>query len=387
MTRHLFSAMMLCLVWGSFPLPMRGQEASEAKKESLQEALEAIRIAHSLPGLMAGHFTLDGELELGVVGVRKASTNAPLRPDDRMHLGSCTKSMTATLIGILIDEGKLSFGTRLAEVFADDPQVVESPWGETTVDQLLRHSSGAVANPPWGRFASPGAEVVATRREILHWLTRQRRTSDAVGKFHYSNLGYVVLGHILETLRGHSWEDEMRQRLFDPLGMETAGFGPPTKAADGDAPWGHRSMFGVLMANEIDNPPALGPAGTVHASMADWTRYLRVHLMQDPAKAGVLPIGAETLARLHRAHEGETYAGGWVCGDRDWAGGRILNHNGSNTQWYCVVFLAPEQQRGIFAASNFGLEAADPCDAALQCLLKRFPARRTEKVHSSKGSK
>jgi hypothetical protein len=87
-----------------------------------------------------------------------------------------------------------------------------------------------------------------------------------------------------------------------------------------------------------------------------------------------LPLRAETLARLHRAHEGETYAAGWICGERDWAGGRILVHNGSNTYWFCVVFLAPEQQRGFFAASNIGLSAAQPCDLAIQALIKQFPA-------------
>jgi CubicO group peptidase (beta-lactamase class C family) len=339
---------------------------------TFKEALESIRKEHALPGLIAGEFHLDGRLELEAVGFRRADRNDALQIDDPMHLGSCTKSMTATLIGILVDEGQLQFESRLDEIFPEDPLVTESEWKDTTVDQLLRHTSGAPANPPWDQFTDGSQDVVQLRQGILHWMVQQRRKPEAVGKFEYSNLGYCVLGHILEKRRGTAWETEIRERLFEPLGMTSAGFGPPSQSRAETTPVGHVSALGWKVVLDTDNPPALGPAGTVHASMEDWAKYLRVHLMDDPSTAGVLPIRAATLARLQTPREGESYAAGWVCGDRDWAGGRILMHNGSNTVWYCVVFLAPEQKRGVFAASNLGLPAALPCDLALQEVIKRF---------------
>ncbi len=349
------------------------QDPQPTAKPSFAEALESIRTEHGLPGLIAGCFSLDGDPELVAVGRRKASLPDPLQSEDPMHLGSCTKSMTATLIGMLVDEGKLAWDTRLVDVFADDPLVVNSPWGEATIDQLLRHTSGAPANPPWSLFSSPTNDIVNRRAEVMHWLTKRSRKPKAIGEFLYSNLGYAVLGHVIEKLRGCSWEDEIRTRLFEPLEMSSAGFGPPTHAHPGAAPWGHINAFGMTIADEIDNPPVLGPAGTVHASMGDWIKYLRVHLMTDPAGAGVLPIRAETLAYLHRAHEGESYVGGWVCDEKPWAGGPILMHNGSNRHWYCVVFLALEQKRGILAACNMGGDAVEPCDQALQLVLQKFP--------------
>jgi CubicO group peptidase (beta-lactamase class C family) len=344
--------------------------------------LEQIRKRHAIPSLIAGHFTLDGDLQLEVCGVRNVGTRQPLQSDDPMHLGSCTKSMTALLIGLLVDEGLLRWDSQLREIFSDDTQITDSPWADVTVDQLMHHVSGAVANPPWDRFNEADKPIVDQRRAVLHWMAQQPRSAESIGQFTYSNLGYMVLGHIIEQIRHHSWEDEIEQRLFAPLGITTAGFGPPSKSKNQDAPWGHVNMLGVMLATETDNVPALGPAGTVHMSMRDWAKYLRLHLHPDglsqptpnqPDREPPIPIRRETLQHLHTPGPQQGYAGGWTVADRPWAGGRILTHNGSNTFWYCVVFLAPEQGRGVFAASNYGLGAMQPCDEALQWLIKTYP--------------
>jgi CubicO group peptidase (beta-lactamase class C family) len=340
--------------------------------EELETSLEQLRAKHKLPGLIAGHFTLAGDQDLGAVGLRRFGSEQRLRVDDPMHLGSCTKSMTATLFGLLADEGKIKFDTTLGEVFRDDPKVTGSAWKDATMLQFICHTSGAEPNPPWNQFAGPIEDSLAIRHDILHWLVGRPRDEKSVGTFTYSNLGYAVLGHAIEKIRGHAWEQEIQQRLFEPLGMKSAGFGPPSKQV-ADAPWGHQIVDDRTIATEGDNPPSLGPAGTIHASMGDWIKYLRVHLMTDPKKECGLPLTSKTLKQLQRPAKGSEYAGGWVCGERTWAAGRILMHNGSNTYWYCVVFLAPRQRRGILAASNLGLSAEKPCDEALQLMLRRHP--------------
>jgi CubicO group peptidase (beta-lactamase class C family) len=354
---------------------------SQDANTSSTEQLDTIRKHHGLPGLIAGHFTLDGDLELEVSGVRKSGSREALQEDDPMHLGSCTKSMTAVLIGLLVDEGKLRWDSTLAEVFDDDETVKSSAWADTTVSQLLHHVSGAVTSTPWTTFNDPSIPVTQQRRRVLHWMMKQPRNAASVGQFTYSNLGYMVLGHIVEEIRQQSWEEEIQQRLFDPLDIKSAGFGPPSLSKGPDVPWGHTNLAGVTLATELDNPPVLGPAGTTHMSMKDWVKYLRLHLVSDAegadasdADALPIPIRRETLRFLHTPGPKEGYAGGWIVSERPWAGGRILTHNGSNTVWYCVVFLAPEQKRGIFSASNYGLGSAKACDEALQSMLRTHPA-------------
>lgn len=350
--------------------------AQQSTQDDPAKELESIRAAYGLPGLIAGHFSLNGEPDVVAVGERRSGSREKLQLDDRMHLGSCTKSMTAVLIGLLVDEGKLRWNSTLGDVFADDPRVVNSDWSSATVEQLLHHLSGAPANPPWGNFGDPSIAVIEQRRNILHWMTDQPRKPESIGTFLYSNLGYMVLGHIVEAIRGQSWEREIQERLFEPLELQSAGFGPPSKAHGDGMPWGHRNVLGVMLATDMDNPPALGPAGTVHMSLPDWIKYLRLHLLPDDEASEEawdppIPLRRETLRALHTPATNETYAGGWIVSEREWAGGRILTHNGSNTFWFCVVFLAPEQKRGMLAASNYGLAAAQACDDALQWMLKK----------------
>ena len=105
------------------------------------------------------------------------------------------------------------------------------------------HTGGASANPPWGQFDGPVDNALAIRREIVHWLVERPRRDESIGTFNYSNLGYTILGHAIEKIRGHAWEVEIRKRLFEPLGMKSVGFGPPSKQ-DAEAPWGHAMLFG-----------------------------------------------------------------------------------------------------------------------------------------------
>jgi len=101
-------------------------------------------------------------------------------------------------------------------------------------------------------------------------------------KYLYSNLGYVVAGYMLEKLTGRDWETLIREEIFLPLAMESAGFGPPAaispqsgnENAPITAPWGHAPEPVPPDYKYADNPAALGPAGTVHASLMDLEKYI-----------------------------------------------------------------------------------------------------------------
>ena len=101
---------------------------------------------------------------------------------------------------------------------------------------------------------------------------------------------------MMEKKTGKSWEDLMTKEIFQPLGMTTAGFLAPGSPNDVNQPWGHTDVSGQRVANKGDNPAALGPAGTVHASLADWAKFARLHL---DGSEGSLSLSASALTRLH----------------------------------------------------------------------------------------
>ena len=153
-----------------------------------------------------------------------------------------------------------------------------------------------------------------------------------------------------------SWEELITERLFRPLGMDTAGFGAPASDGKTDAPWGHIWKSGTLQSiapgPQADNPWAISPAGKVHCSVLDLARYAQFHLA---GEQGDTPwLKHEAFTKLHTPIPGQEYAFGWNAVSRSWAGGTALQHTGSNTQWFSNLWLAPRKQFAVIALTNVG---------------------------------
>jgi CubicO group peptidase (beta-lactamase class C family) len=193
-------------------------------------------------------------------------------------------------------------------------------------------------------------------------------------KYQYANYGYTIAGAMCERVTGKSWEDLMRDELFTPLGMTTAGFGSPGTAEAVDQPWGHGGIFGpkaIAPGPQADNPAVIGPAGTVHCSLADWAKYAAFHLRGSRGEEPRLP--ADVFQKLHTPLPGDEddYAFGWIVTERDWAGGKALMHAGSNTMWFALIWLAPQRDEAYLAATNVGSNTAFlACDSAIVKLIE-----------------
>lgn len=335
--------------------------------------LEPIRARHELPGLVAAIVDRDGAAAVGACGVRARGDEAALKTTDRMHLGSCTKAMTATLCAKLVDAKELAWTTTIGASFADWGDAVDAGWKDVTLEQLLTHRAGVprdVEPALWARLFS-SKDAPRAQREQLARGTFAKPPKHAPGAaFEYSNTGIAIAGLMAERATKKDWEELMRAELFAPLGMSTAGFGAPGKTGVIDEPRGHRAngKF-VEVGPGSDNPPAIGPGGTVHASIGDWAEFAALHLRG--VKDGGLDIAASTFARMHAppADGLEPYAMGWMALERRW-GGRVLTHSGSNTMWFCVAWLSPEKEFGVLVATNqAGDSATKACDEAAAALI------------------
>lgn len=191
----------------------------------------------------------------------------------------------------------------------------------------------------------------------------------------YSNAGYMMAGFALEASTGKSWETSMNEDLFAPLGMDSCGFGAPATVDMLDAPWGHILQNDQRVPIEPglsgDNPPSLGPAGTVHCSMADWGKFLFVHLAG--ARGEPTLLSAASIERLHTPPENGDYAGGWGVGERPWAGGLVLTHSGTNTTFFATTWLAPVRNTTMVVVTNIGGDdAAAAVNEAFGPLIEMF---------------
>ena len=324
--------------------------------------------------------TVDGDLAAAAVsGERRRDSGIPVTVGDRWHMGSITKSMTATLLAVLEEDGLLSADDALTASLPD----VEMAAGRSacTPAHLMTHTAGVAANFPaesqdvWPETAE---ELVAERRRFVADALAEEPASPCGERFLYSNVGYTIAGHIAETLAGEPYETLLPNRVFAPLALTSAGFGAPKGEDPDQEPLGH----GVLpngtrvpvdpFVTRADNTPLIAPAGTVHMTIGDLARYGAAHLDGEYGSDPVL-LSRSSWRRLHAPFLNR-YARGWVRYERDWAGGPVIWHNGSNTLWYALLMLLPARNMTLAFVTNDGAVAA--ADAAFWELARELTAWR-----------
>jgi CubicO group peptidase (beta-lactamase class C family) len=345
--------------------------ATFPESKDMSHAIETIRQKHDFPAL-AAVVVKDGQIcDRVAVGVRKWGDLTPVTTNDVFHIGSCTKAMTATLTAMLIEEGKLSWDTTIADVFPELKGQMDKQYEIVTVEQLLTHRGGVPGTPPaaaWQRAWEQKGTPAQQRREFIEAILSQPPAAPPGTKMIYSNQGYAIIGAMLEKLTGTPWETLITDRLFKPLHMDSAGFGPPGKVGAVDQPWGHTRKLTTIQPLQSDNPPAIAPGGRVHCSLDDLARFTIFHMQRG---GGLLK--PETLVKLHTPPAGSDYACGWVVLKRGWAGGNALTHNGSNTMWYVVMWLAPEKNFSVIAATNIaGPDAEQGCDEVAAAMIQNW---------------
>jgi CubicO group peptidase (beta-lactamase class C family) len=339
------------------------------------QILEPIRKKHDLPALAVA-VVKDGKIcDRAAVGVRKYGDPTPVTIDDKFHIGSCTKSMTATLTAMFIEEGKLRWNSTVAEALPDLKGKMDKQYETVKVEQLLTHRGGVPGNPPpaawseaWLKKGTPREQ----RSKFVAAVLGQPPEAKPGTRFIYSNQGYAIVGVMLEKIADKPWETLVTERLFEPLKMKSAGFGVPGTMGKLDQPWGHVRQGTKITPIQSDNPPAIGPAGIVHCSLEDMARYTMIHLGHG---AGDTLLKPESFRKLHTPPDSADYACGWGIAKRGWAGGNALMHAGSNTQWFLVMWLAPEKNFSVVAATNIaGPDAEKGCDEVAAAMIKKWLA-------------
>jgi CubicO group peptidase (beta-lactamase class C family) len=257
----------------------------------------------------------------------------------------------------------------IGNVFPDLAPSMPEPLRAVTVRHLLSHRSGLPADIFWGLAPKEGT-TRERRLAVVRMLASVKLVAEPGAKFVYSNLGYVIAGAMAEKTADASWEDLMKERLFRPLGMTSAGFGGLGTPGEIDEPWPHGADGKPAETNgpDRDNPPLLGPAGTVHCTLGDWAKFVADQLRGARGEKALLK--PETYKELHTAPFGGFYALGWLVAQREWGGGTVLNHNGSNALNYAVAWVAPLRDFAVLVVTNQGGPAAvKACDEASGALV------------------
>lgn len=327
----------------------------DALDEVLRDALDAWNV----PGVAVAVVHNDKVVYLKGFGVRKLGGKEPVTPDTVFPIASCTKTFTTLAMAMLVDEGKLAWDDpvrkhldyfRLGDPLAD---------AQVTLRDLVCHRTGLASRDElW--YRAPWSLEERIRKAGKLPLDRSFRSA-----FQYQTTLFGAAGVAAGRAGGGTWEELVRRRVVEPLGMKSVTFttGPALKAADHAA--GHRKRRGGRVEPidwyPIDEPD---PAGSMNASVRDLSRFLRLQL--GGTWQGRRLVSAEELAETHtpqvpirlagfaRALNPDTlqlsYGMGWVV--QDHRGHLLVMHGGAIDGFRAHLTLVPHARLGIALLNN-----------------------------------
>ena len=365
--------------------------------QALGPVLESFLDKYGLPALGVAVIKGGRVIAIGAVGTRKAGEKIPVTTGDRFHIGSDTKAMTSLLAAMLVEEKRLRWDSTVEEIFPELKKSIAPGWGSVTLEQLLSHTSGLPADNE--RFVNLMGESLFRGNDDLKdmryymlskWITEPVAAAPR-RQFAYSNMGYIMAGAMIERITGRSWEELVTERVFVPLRLRSAGFGPQSTMGRIDAPLPHKVINGkmkpMLAGPNADNPLMLGPAGTVHMSLEDFARWAVWNLAR--GKRGPSLIRPETFAKLTTpvidvpmkkdsapgTPSRGRYGLGWGEVVYEWAKGPFIYHGGSNNMNLAHILLQPDSDFGMVLMTNISGKKADEAFFALEEeLYRRFGA-------------
>ena len=212
-------------------------------------------------------------------GYRDVEKKLPVTPATLFSIGSITKSFTVTTLGMEVDEGKVDWDKPVREYLPGlrmfEPTVTE----QLTLRDMVTHRSGLPRHDLVWYTSDFGREDLIRRLQYLEPNKPLRYT------FQYNNLMFMTAGYLAGRLDGLSWEDVVRKRILNPLGMNGTTYSYKVSQNSPDFAFGYRK--GRDLAAEVKRIPfdaqcpdgcAMGPAGEINSSAADMSKYLLLHL-------------------------------------------------------------------------------------------------------------
>ena len=374
----LVSVLLVASLNGSFARAQSERAQSERAQsfdlENLLPDLETERQKWKLPAVGVAIVTSESTPLLNVTGFRKLGADEKVTTQDLWHLGSCGKAMTATMIARLVQSNQLRWDMSLEEVFPELESRMNDRLKGVTLVQLLSHTSSIDANFETSRYVEE-ADLMAARYRVVQDAIAEKFDRQP-GDFHYSNWGYTVAAAMAERVTKKTWETLMREEVFVPLKMTSAGFGGTGTIGQIDQPWPHNRLGIPVSSNgpAMDNVPTMGPAGTIHMTLSDWAKFIAEHLKGGRGEGAYL--SSEHFAVLHRVVSND-YALGWGVETRDW-GGKVLTHSGDNTMNHAVVWASPEKDFAVLVVTN-RTSAERAVDAFCAKLIRAWLVARLKK--------
>lgn len=293
-------------------------------------------------------------------GQRDEARDLPVTTQTLFPIASCTKAFTTASLAILADQGKLDWDTPVREYIPGFKLYDSFASERVTPRDLVSHRTGLPRHDlVWYH------NTTATRQELFERLRYLEPTKDLRSHWQYQNLMYMAAGYLVEVLSGQSWEEFVRQHLFEPLDMRSSSFDVvqiSKEASDYSHPYRE-------VGDEVKEIPfyaaqaAIAPAGAIVSNVTEMSNWVLMHLNQGTYK-GTKIISEAQVRQMHTPQmivpqvsqypemPYASYAMGW--GVEPYRGHPMVDHSGGIDGFRSLTTLFPRENIGIVVLSNLG---------------------------------
>lgn len=333
----------------------------------LRDKLAAVCGENHLPALAAAVVYRGQVVAASAVGVRKVGDRTPVQRDDGFQIGSVTKALTSSLVARCVEQRQIAWDTTIAEMFPELVPTMNPAYPKVTVGQLLAHMSGMPYSPatPESVTDGRGSNTLQRRYEYVKAALADPPEAAPGTKYIYGG-GPILVACYLERKLGQSYEQLLREQVFEPLGMEHSGFGDAARPGRVNAPWQHVDAGGHFIPVAPDPAfaeQARAPVGrNVYCSIIDLARFAAMHLNGEHGRSDYL--APATFHALHVPEAGAPdYGYGWCTSADCWAGKNTIWHNGCNGHNYADITIGVDRDFAVITLINAWKENDGPSHA------------------------
>ena len=334
--------------------------SSSPALEGIEAYIQSVVQEWRVPGVGIGVIK-DGELLLAQgFGKRNVAANLEATSRTLFAIGSCSKAFTAAAAAILVDEGRLDWDTPVRAYYPAfklaDPVATE----RTTIRDMLCHRTGLA------RYDMAWHNSLASRKAIVESLQYCEATRDFRSVWQYQNMIYATVGYLIEVISGQTWEEFVRQRILEPLGMSSTNFSAAVSQQSADFALPYQEIEGEIKQTAFyERFAGTGPAGSINSNILDMAQWLRFFLNKGKDGAGKQLVSEAQFSQLIQPHmvipdhpmlprhpeeSYGTYALGWQVSS--YRGHTVVSHTGGVDGFTCQVCFLPDDGVGTIVLTN-----------------------------------
>jgi len=351
--RKIFFVLFLVLTLQSFTQP-----PTDPRLKGLDTFALRLLKEWNAPGVTIAVIEKNKVIYTGGFGYRDYEKKLPVTENTLFAIGSCTKAFTASILGMLEKEGKVSIDKPVRDYLPELVFKNDYTNKHATLRDMMCHRTGL----PRHDYSWYGS--TASRNELLERVRYQEPTFELREKYQYNNFMFMAQGIVIEKLTGKSWEDNMREKIFKPLGMNNTNMSVIDMEKATDRSLAYSSADNKIKAIPYRNIDAIGPAGSINSCAKDMANWL-ITWINDGKFNGkeIIPAGYRTQAITAQIATGGGLPGaenpdihmtgyglGW--GMNSYRGHYRVEHSGGIDGFITLTLFFPSDSIGIFVVTN-----------------------------------